>query len=110
MSQDMDDRVCSLLTKLINWPVLPPMLAAFLLSAEPALLSFSLAELWTRERPSCALPAVSCTLLAASWPACLALLAPEAAVSEVVEAARRWMAMRDWRRANRGMIRADIVY
>lgn len=84
--------------------------AKLLLSAEPALLIFSLAELCTRERPSCALLAVSDALLAASWPTCLALLAPEAAASEVLEAARRWMAMRDWRRANRGMIRADIVY
>ena len=95
-----------LLTKLINCPVLPPTLAKFLLTAEPALLSFSEAELWTRERPSCALLAVSCALLAASEPTCLALVA----ASEVLEAARRWMAMRDWRRANRGMIRADIVY
>lgn len=93
----------SLFTKLITWPVLPPTPAKLLLSAEPALLSFAPAEVDTRERPSCA-------LLAVSWVACLALLAPEAAASEVLEAVRRWMSARDWRRANRGVMRADIVY
>lgn len=68
-------------------------------TAEPA-------ELVTRERPCCALPTVS-------WVASLALVAPEDAAfaaSEVVEAARRWTAHRDWRRANLGAIRADIVF
>jgi len=94
-----------LLTKPMTWPVLPPMPDRVLPTVLAAPETAEPAELVTRERPCCALPTVS-------WVASLALVAPEDAAfaaSEVVEAARRWTAHRDWRRANLGAIRADIV-
>lgn len=67
-----------------------------------ALLKALPAELVTRERPCCALPATSEALS-------LALAAALPAASEVVEAARLWTANLDWRRASLDTIFDDMA-
>lgn len=57
----------------------------------------------TRDRPACA-------LLAASWVASLALLAPDETVSLVVDAARRWIAHLECRSTVRDATRADMMW
>lgn len=76
---------------MINCPVRPPMPDSARPADAAALLAAFPAELDTLDKPCCAWPAVSETLLAAEDAVSFALLA----ASEVVDAARRWINARD---------------
>lgn len=79
-------------TKLMSWPVRPPMPDTTLPALDAALVMALPAELVTRESPCCALPAYSDA-------PCLALFAVEDAASEVLDWARRCSIHRDCRSA-----------
>lgn len=86
-------------------PVRPPTVERLLLTLDTALLNAGPAELVTLDSPCCAFDAVLWAVSFAAVPALDAALA----VSEVVEAARRWKRTLDWRRTIRDMAGDAIV-